>query len=109
MSLKPIPVRANVPGDQERYDRDVADMKVRPWAWGINPGVIRQQQIQAAGKAAMDAEIKRLTEESIAKTTAEILHPLNPPAPVAETSSVSEEQAVRRGPGRPKREVTDAR
>lgn len=34
MSLKPIPPRPGIPGDEERYKRDLEDMRRRPAAWG---------------------------------------------------------------------------
>ena len=37
MGLRPIPVRPEVPGDQERFDRDMQHAAEHPDAWACGP------------------------------------------------------------------------
>ena len=96
MALKPIPVRPEVEGDQERYDADMKHFRENPAAWNP-PAGLRDAAAQAvfdsvnADNAAQEAVIVKQIDEELAALDAVLDVPSDPDAP------------LKRGPGRPRK------
>lgn len=85
MGLGAIPPRDDSRREQERYERDLADMKARPYAWALAP----------------DQVPERIIQETVVFRTVERPDPGPQPAPLPDAARASQPAVVAQAPTPP--------